>query len=166
MIQHPFAFTFVLLTIFSLMGCASKPATPTSRHSNKAVSSKPIYTGSIKARLNAHLRSWKGAPYKLGGLNKHGVDCSGFVYATYRDVFGRKIARTTKLQSGMGKTISKKNLKIGDLVFFKTGRRVRHVGVYTGRGKFIHASTSKGVMTSRLDSNYWTSHYWKSVRLN
>ena len=163
--RNHFSFALLLISIVSLIGCASKPTTSTSRSNNKAVSSKPIYSGSIETRLNTHLRSWKGTPYKLGGLNKRGIDCSGFVYTTYRDVFGRKIARSTKLQSRMGLQVSKQKLKIGDLIFFKTGRRERHVGIYTGQGKFIHASTSKGVIRSQLDSKYWRTHYWKSIRI-
>jgi cell wall-associated NlpC family hydrolase len=54
---------------------------------------------------------------------------------------------------------------VGDLVFFKTGLAKRHVGIYIGKGQFIHASTSRGVTRSRLNSPYWSKHYWKSVRV-
>ena len=163
--QTHFSLVLVALSILSLVGCASNQATQIPRHSKNIIASQPIYKGNIKTRLNSHLKSWRGTPYKYGGLNKRGIDCSGFVYVTYRDVFGRRIPRSTKLLAGIGRDIPKRKLRIGDLVFFKTGFRQKHVGIYIGKGKFIHASTSKGVITSQLSSSYWASHYWKSIHI-
>ncbi len=164
--QTHFSLVLVALSILSLVGCASNQSTQTPRHSKSIIASQPIYKGNIKARLNQHLQSWRGTPYKYGGLNKRGIDCSGFVYVTYRDVFGRKIPRSTKLLANIGRDIPQRKLRIGDLVFFKTGLRQKHVGIYIGKGKFIHASTSKGVITSQLSSSYWASHYWKSIHIS
>ena len=101
----------------------------------------------------------------MGGLSKDGIDCSGFVYTTFRSKLGINIPRSTALQSKIGSNVSKNKLRTGDLVFFKTATKVRHVGIYIENNKFLHASTSKGVMISKLDNVYWKSKYWKSKRL-
>lgn len=108
---------------------------------------------------------WKGVRYKYGGNSKSGIDCSAFIQKAYLNKFDIKIPRTTALQSKVGKNINKSNLKLGDLVFFKTGAKSRHVGIYMENGKFMHASTSKGVIISRLDNVYFKRHYWKSKRI-
>jgi probable lipoprotein NlpC len=75
------------------------------------------------------------------------------------------LPRSTGFQAELGENIGKSQLRAGDLVFFKTGRTVRHVGVYLEDGRFLHASTSQGVMISGLDESYWKSAYWKAKRL-
>jgi len=105
--------------------------------------------------------------YKMGGLSRNGVDCSGFVYRLYKDGLGIKLPRSTELQSQLGEHVSKSQLKVGDLVFFKTGGlfKSRHVGIYAGGNQFIHASTSRGVMKSSLNTPYWREAYWQSKRI-
>lgn len=119
----------------------------------------------VKSQLYAQHREWKGTKYRLGGLSKSGIDCSGFVYTTFKSRLGYELPRSTKLQADLGKKISKNELRAGDLVFFKTGIKVRHVGIYLENNKFLHASTSKGVMISRLDNVYWKRKYWMAKRL-
>jgi probable lipoprotein NlpC len=118
-----------------------------------------------KQALYDHYYEWRGVSYKLGGLSKRGIDCSGFVYVAYKSRLGINLPRTTKLQSELGRKVSKKDLKTGDLVFFKTGKITRHVGIYLEENMFLHASVSKGVMISQLDNVYWKSNYWKSIRI-
>ena len=115
--------------------------------------------------LKTQYASWKGVRYKMGGLSKRGVDCSGFVQRTFKDRFGKSIPRTTKALASAGKQISKKRLRPGDLVFFKTGWNVRHVGIYYGNNKFLHASTSEGVTITSLSNSYWKKKYWQSRRI-
>ena len=79
--------------------------------------------------------------------------------------FGIDVPRSTEYQSQVGQSIKKHQLRAGDMVFFKTGVKVRHVGIYIDKGDFIHASSSKGVMISNLDNPYWSSAYWKAKRL-
>lgn len=120
----------------------------------------------IKQKLYSQHQEWKGIPYRLGGLSKRGIDCSGLVYATYRDHLGIELPRTTRYQAQVGKSIRRSDLRTGDLVFFKTGHKVRHVGIYLEDGKFFHASTSKGVTISRLDGYYWRDRYWQARRVD
>ncbi|GGQ30689.1 NlpC/P60 family protein [Shewanella litoralis] len=109
---------------------------------------------------------WKGTPYRLGGLSRNGIDCSGFVYLAYLDIVGSKLPRSVNAQRILGKEVPRSELVIGDLVFFKTGRTARHVGIYMGQDKFLHASTKKGVKISSLNNVYWKPRYWFAKRLN
>jgi len=119
----------------------------------------------IKEKLYAQYTQWKGTKYKLGGLNRNGIDCSGFVFITFKSKLGIVLPRTTNLQVATGKDIERNQLQAGDLVFFKTGRFFRHVGIYLEHGKFLHASTRLGVTISKLDNVYWKSKYWKAKRI-
>ncbi len=118
-------------------------------------------------KLHLQHDEWKGTPYLLGGLDKDGVDCSGFIYLTFRDRLNINLPRTTRQQAIKGERIDKSSLRTGDLVFFKTGKKkINHVGIYLDNGKFLHASTSKGVIISNLDGLYWTDTYWQARRIS
>lgn len=119
----------------------------------------------ITGKLYAQYDNWQGTPYRLGGLDKKGIDCSGFVYITFKQRFGFTFPRTTKEQVKQGNGVARSKLKPGDLVFFKTGWRVRHVGIYISNGQFLHASKSKGVVISSLDNVYWQEKYWQARRI-
>ena len=157
------------LLFVALVGCSStaKQPSPKTIANSKSTAHQKLskQQASVYKRLNNQYSRWKGTPYELGGLNKRGIDCSGFVHVAFRDAFGMKIPRTTEDLAETGKNISRHQLNVGDLVFFKTGFTKRHVGIYVGNQQFIHASTSKGVMKSRLTNPYWSENYWKSTRL-
>ncbi len=150
-----------------LAGCAgSHDSRRTAKYSSTARKSIDISnTDRTKRRLYSQFKEWKSVKYKLGGLSKRGIDCSGFVYLTYLNRFGIILPRTTAQQARNGRKIPRRKLKAGDLVFFKTSRKVRHVGIYIEDGKFLHASTSRGVTISKLDNIYWSKKYWKAVRI-
>lgn len=105
-------------------------------------------------------KKYMGTKYRYGGTTTAGFDCSGYTQYVFREA-GIPIARATGGQYSQGKAVSKSNLKTGDLVFFNTsGRGVSHVGIFIKGGKFIHASTSQGVMISPLnDPYYWGKRY-------
>lgn len=119
----------------------------------------------LYTELLSQYKEWKGIRYKYGGNSKKGIDCSAFVQTTFKNRLNLNIPRTTKLQSQIGEDISMEDIELGDLVFFKTGFRTRHVGIYIGEGKFLHASTKKGVTISRIDNPYYVDHFWKIVRV-
>ncbi|WP_408732669.1 C40 family peptidase [Chryseobacterium sp.] len=112
-----------------------------------------------------------GTPYKFGGNTSSGFDCSGFTVK----VFGENdfsLPRRSSDQAEAGKKIDIKEVKPGDLLFFATagGSRVSHVGIVhdigsDGEVKFIHASTSKGVMISSLNEKYWNKAYLHAQRV-
>jgi murein DD-endopeptidase / murein LD-carboxypeptidase len=119
----------------------------------------------VKTKLMAQYQEWRGVPYDHGGLSKRGVDCSGFVYLTYRNKFGINLPRSTELQSRLGIQISPREMKTGDLVFFSSLFTDTHVGIYLGKGHFLHASTSQGVMISNMNNEYWRDKFWKAQRI-
>jgi len=117
-------------------------------------------------KLYEFVYDWIGTPYRLGGGTKKGIDCSGFAFELYNKVFSTLIGNNSRNIFSMVNPISKSELKEGDLVFFKIGSRsITHMGVYMGNNKFVHASTSKGVMISDLDEAYWRRYYYKGGRL-
>lgn len=115
--------------------------------------------------LYQQYREWKGTRYALGGMSKRGIDCSGLVYITYRDHLGIELPRTTRYQAQVGNAVKRQQLRPGDLVFFKTGRKLRHVGIYIDNDRFFHASTSRGVTISEMSNRYWKNRYRHARRL-
>ncbi len=118
------------------------------------------------AHLIEFLESWYGTRYKMGGTTQEGVDCSSFVQTFMMSMYGAELPRTSKEQYQQSSRISKKELSEGDLVFFHTGRKkgISHVGIYLRNNKFVHASTSSGVMISDLSEDYYRSRYVGSGR--
>lgn len=101
----------------------------------------------------------------MGGLSQTGIDCSGFVVITFRDVFEVDLPRTSDQLATLGRPVKRAQLNPGDLLIFKTGFKQKHVGIYVGGNQFIHASTSSGVMTSHLTSPYWADAYRDARRV-
>lgn len=117
-------------------------------------------TDNHKLYINA--AEWIGTPYRPGGDSKRGTDCSGLVSQLYKKVYRTRLSRSTDGQLKESNQISRRNLREGDLVFFTSRasrKKVAHVGIYLKDGKFIHASTSRGVIVSSLKEKYYTQ-YW------
>ena len=105
---------------------------------------------------------WLGVPYRYGGNDRKGVDCSGLVLQVYKDALGIKLPRNSREQHDYCTAIAKGNLTPGDLIFFATGKdkkRVSHVGIFIGDNLMIHASASKGVILSDINSQYYARTY-------
>lgn len=156
-----------VLIITALAGCSSVPE----RGSPKVVyvPGAKVDLGNtplVKESLYAQYNQWKNTKYQIGGLSRNGIDCSGFVHVTFKTKLGIVLPRSTEFQVEVGEDVDKNQLRAGDLVFFKTGISVRHVGVYLEDGRFLHASTKQGVTISRLSETYWKSAYWKAKRLS
>lgn len=139
-----FPVLFVLFSLFSLSLCAD------------ALDRKvTLYDGKGLVEFSETLL---GSPYKPGGKDPSGFDCSGFTGYVYRKG-GYKLPATSDGQYAFVKKI--KEPKEGDLVFFKIdGNKISHVGIYTGNGRFIHApSSGKSVSYANLEDRYWKEHY-------
>lgn len=111
-------------------------------------------------------RSYTGTPYKYGGATRAGMDCSALTSAAYRAI-SVNLPRTADAQASVGDKVKKEELRPGDLVFFATGKKrkeITHVGIVTEvrnpeNIKFIHASTSLGVVETNLFSDYYAKRY-------
>ena len=117
-------------------------------------------------------RTYIGTPYEWGGNDRNGIDCSGLLVRSFESV-GIKLPRTTSQQIDLGKKVSLKKSKEGDLVFFafgKSKRKVTHVGLVSNIKnnsdiKFIHASSSKGVIETQLIRDYYINRIRKIKRV-
>jgi hypothetical protein len=109
-------------------------------------------------QLAIEAMSLVGINYRRGGNSpENGLDCSGFVRYVFREAQGKELPRTSAEISKLGESVDKQDLQPGDLVFFKASKRgnISHVGYYLCNNKFVHASTSNGVIISDLDETYW-----------
>jgi cell wall-associated NlpC family hydrolase len=118
-------------------------------------------------KLYYFIDEWMGVPYKYGGNDKNGIDCSGFTGMLYREVYNKNVSGPTSTLIDLTSIINESELKEGDMVFFHIEKKgkVSHVGVYLQNNKFVHATTKKGVMINDLNENYYKQHYFKSGRV-
>jgi cell wall-associated NlpC family hydrolase len=141
---------WVSLFAGSLAGCGHAPARPSAQPPAAQVTAPD---NRLAAEIAA---SMIGTPYRPGGeLPAQGFDCSGLVRYCYR-LQGLELPRTVAAQRAVVQPVASDRLAAGDLLFFKIGPGVSHVGIYYGDGQFVHApSSGKAVMRSRLDDPYW-----------
>lgn len=112
-------------------------------------------------KLNPFIKEWSNVPYKFGGTSKKGIDCSAFIKTLYKSVYDIDIPRTCKQQIKNVVRITKDQLDLGTLIFFKMGRDRWHVGMYLYDGFFIHSGSSKGVSISSIESSYWSKYIYQ-----
>lgn len=111
--------------------------------------------------------SFLGAPYRLGGMSRRGIDCAGLVRVAYQTL-GFTLPPTAAGQFEEGVEVSLGELQPGDLLFFRDTYKlgISHVGIYIGGGKFIHAaSTKRGVVMTSLSASYYLSRFAGAKRL-
>jgi probable lipoprotein NlpC len=110
-------------------------------------------------RLLAAADAYRGVPYRHGGIDKKGLDCSGLIYASFQDSLSVSVPRTSSALYNWAEKIGEGALQPGDLVFFvTTGSGISHAGIYVGEGRFIHSASDgpkTGVIYSSMDESYW-----------
>jgi len=152
------------MALLMLIWSCSPKAAPTA--SRKPSPKKSPYEEVVKLA-----RSYLGTPYRYGGMDKNGVDCSGLTCRVYLDAAGIRLPRTAYDQALVGEPVKKEDLRPGDLVFFKEPRaaRITHVGIVSavegGKVRFIHAASGRRqVVEDDLDHPHWKARYMGARR--
>jgi|GEM_PF-400601 cell wall-associated NlpC family hydrolase len=116
-------------------------------------------------RIADNALSFRGTPYSYGGTTKNGMDCSGLIYVSFQEE-NVSIPRISRNMAKTGKRLRQRQIEPGDLLFFQTSKshkRINHVGLVlesnAGSIKFIHSTTSRGVIVSTLKNPYWKRHF-------
>ena len=109
-----------------------------------------------------------GLSYRFGGNSPtQGLDCSGFMQYIFKRSMGITLPRTSAEMATVGQPVERANLKPGDMVFFGSGGRVSHVGMYIGNDRFIHAPrTGRDIEISSMNGAHWKSHYITARRVD
>lgn len=117
-------------------------------------------TGSENRALLSEVMEWLGTPYRYGGHTRQGVDCSGLVNHIYLKVYNINLERSSVNMARNIHKVNKSHLREGDLVFFRINQNnISHVGIYISNNKFVHASTSRGVIVSDMDQEYYRRRF-------
>lgn len=153
---------FALLLLLLPACRSSKSSAPQTREKSVVVGSKrgpKKLNPTVGGRLVEEAYTWLGTPYIYAGSTKgEGTDCSGMVMQVYMDVAGCMLPRNSAKQAEFCQPLDASQISQGDLVFFATGQdpeKVSHVGILIDEVSFIHASSKKGVVISRLDTPYY-----------
>lgn len=128
---------------------------------------EPVEQGPAQTLLKRGL-ALLGTPYRWGGSSPEaGFDCSGLVGYVFRTALGIELPRISRDMARDGERVERASLVPGDLVFFgRRGKRVDHVGIYIGEGRFLHApSSGRDVTVSELDTGYWARRFLQARRV-
>lgn len=137
-----------LMMLLVLSACSSRKRTVSNSNAAKAADAM----SHLKSRpLYRFITDWTGVQYRLGGMDKKGVDCSGFALLLQKNIYGNELPRRSVDQAAVVQPKPVGQLKEGDLIFFSFGGgAVDHVGVYLNNNYFVHASTTRGVIVDDL----------------
>ena len=150
---------YFISVVLMRIACGSKgPKTvsTTTKTTTSSTSSNAKATQIVEYAL-----SFEGVKYRYGGTSRSGMDCSGLIFTSF-DQAGLQLPRVSRDMAAKGKSISLAEITAGDLLFFKTDKSsnsINHVGLIVSKHgnnvRFIHATTSRGVIVSDLTENYW-----------
>ena len=147
---------FIIAAAVFITSCAQR------YHGSRYSTARQIETRSLMQAADY----WLKTPYRFGGNDERGIDCSGLVCAVYREVYGLDLPRSTRSQRRLGSSVRTPYIRPGDLLFFQMERgRVNHVGIYLGGSEFIHASSSRGVVISSLRDSYYSERLFTARRI-
>lgn len=166
----------LLLIAVALLAALALGSCHSSRKTVRGSRGSAVVTGSTRGSVDREIagslvscaREWLGTPYRYGGNDRKGVDCSGLTCNVFERVAGIKLPRDSRSQSEYCLSVRRSDMQPGDLVFFVNksgGSRINHVGLYVGDGRMIHASSSRGVMESSITDGYWHDRYYCSGRV-
>lgn len=165
-----------------LTGCLARPERPATsgRPAPSVYNIKPKTAQQLKEKYAAiidvppyqlenvalyqFIEEWIGIPHRLGGQDKSGIDCSAFTHQLVRDIYQKNLPRTANDMAEMVKRKYENQLAEGDLVFFNFSGsgNFDHVGIYLGNNRFVHVSTSKGVIISNLQDPWFRKYFTRA----
>ena len=147
---RPVMLLLMIAVLAFLSSCSSRR---TVVHSDTKAARAAEAMADLKSKaLYRFITDWTGVKYRMGGMDKRGIDCSGFALLLNKEIYGLDIPRRSKDQAEIIREKNPSQLKEGDLVFFSFGgNEVDHVGVYLNHGFFVHASTTRGVIVDDLN---------------
>lgn len=159
--------TVLFIGLLALMAsCGVSKSHRANRPRKNYRTSKTETTSQKAEKIVDYAKDYLGTRYQYGGTTKGGMDCSGLIYTAFFNAGQIKLPRTTHAMAKKGQQLAMKNVEVGDLLFFrtnKTGSKINHAGlvvnIKAGQIKFIHASTSNGVMISSMDEAYWQNAF-------
>ena len=161
-----FCMGFITLTLFAgqLSAAPLEDGFALAPKASASPAEKDAAYQEARGRLLTAAGKYERTPYRHGGIDRRGLDCSGLVFASFQEALGISVPRNTESLYSWVEKIPIDNAQPGDLVFFRTtgGGRISHVGILTGEGRFIHSASSgpkTGVIYSRLDEKYWARTY-------
>lgn len=159
----------IVILLALLVGCtpATRYRTGGAVNGEQATIAKTSngYTTNDFLKLGGIMQSYLGKPYGSAKYDA-GLDCSSFVRDVFRKFDGRQLPRRSADQFGVGNKTERRKLAYGDLVFFRTvGSGVSHVGIFVGNGDFIHVSSSRGVIVTPMNEEYWAKRYVGAKRI-
>lgn len=169
--MHRLALYLSLLIFVSATSCSSSRKLAGKKVSLNHLSEKLGFRVTPKDDLKLYQEAakWLGVPYRYGGNNFAGVDCSGLVCNMYKNVYRISLERTADgMYRKNCRKISRAKLRPGDLVFFNTAKKrksVSHVGIFLKNNVFIHATTASGVRLSTLDDRYYKQRWIKGGKV-
>lgn len=156
------------IVLFGFPSCKSKKKpTKKAKTTQKHIVKQSISaSGNDNKKLYKVVNEWLGTPYKYGGCDKKGTDCSCLVLNIYKEVYGIDLYRSAYDIMKNVFFVEKNQIKEGDILFFITNKNktVSHVGIYLKDNLFIHSSTSKGVILTNLDEPYYVKAFYKAGR--
>ena len=157
------------VSVNGMTGYVSSSYLSSTKPSNSSSSTDSSSSSKVDKVLNFASQQL-GKPYVWGAQGPNSFDCSGLTYYVYKNAAGITLPRTSVEQSKYGTTVSKSNLKAGDLIFFDTSGPndggVSHVGIYVGNGQMIHASSSqKKIVKVSVETSYWNNAFVRAKRV-
>jgi len=161
----------MIISFLSLNHCKSSKVSKKKDYTKSKPIVKPSEETTLSIKIIDYAKQFQGVRYKFGGTTKKGMDCSGLVHESF-SAYNIQLPRISRDMAKRGKKISLNTVIPGDLLFFKTKNKrnaINHVGLViassTGNIKFIHVTTSKGVIISSLSENYWNNSFAEARRI-
>jgi cell wall-associated NlpC family hydrolase len=155
----------VTIAVSCASGCASQQtAQPSAKPERVSAAPRPAPRAGIGERAARVALQQVGTPYRYGGSSPSGFDCSGLVHYSYANV-GKSVPRTTGGLWEELAPVDNRDMRAGDLLFFRISGKMSHVGLYLGAGRFVHApSSGKVVSVETLTSDYYRQAFIRAGR--